>query len=78
MKYYITVQQLKDVLNYIECDRCHKIYSDIIETQEFLSIDFTGGYASYFEDGIQYHADICDKCKMELLGKYLKPVNLVQ
>ena len=28
----------------IECDKCHNIYKDPMEIQEFLIVDFIGGY----------------------------------
>lgn len=62
----------------IQCDVCKKTYdyygdiNDSFETDEFLKIDFTGGYGSVFGDGTRVRAEICQHCLRKLLGKYLR------
>lgn len=61
----------------ITCDVCGKEYSiddgvDVFEAQEFLRIDFTGGYDSVFGDGTKVQAEICQHCLKKRLGKYLR------
>jgi hypothetical protein len=53
-----------------ECDRCHKKYDidvESFETQEFHHINFTGGFASVFGDGVHVECDLCQKCLKELI-----------
>lgn len=52
----------------IECDKCHIIYKDSMEIQEFLIIDFIGGYKSIFGDGNHIKADICQYCLQKMLN----------
>jgi hypothetical protein len=46
----------------VECDRCHNRYTDPMEIQEFLYINFRGGYLSVFGDENTIKADICQHC----------------
>lgn len=55
----------------IECDFCHKSFSpdkDWEETQEFLHINFVGGFRSVFGDTYRVQCDICQGCLLKLLG----------
>jgi hypothetical protein len=59
----------------VECDVCHQTYDckeEIYETQEFLHINFTGGYESVFGDMNKVECDICQHCLKRLLGEYLR------
>ena len=56
----------------IECDKCHNIYTDIMDIQEFLIINFTGGFESVFGDGTEIKADICQHCLKKLLNGVYK------
>ena len=59
----------------IECDVCHQTYGckdEMFEIQEFLHIDFVGGYQSTFGDMSRVQCDICQYCLERLLGKYLR------
>lgn len=56
----------------ISCDCCHKEYSDVMDTQEFLFIDSVGGYNSAIGDEVHYKCDLCSACIKRLLGKYLR------
>jgi antitoxin CcdA len=69
------IRQMVNVNNNVECDVCHKSFdteTDIFETQEFLYINFRGGYGSVFGDGNKVQCEICQHCLKELLGKYLR------
>jgi hypothetical protein len=57
-------------ITYVTCDKCGIIYSasDDLEIQEFLHIDFVGGYNSVFGDMIKVHCDICQHCLKEMIG----------
>jgi len=55
----------------IQCDKCKVRYNDVMETQEFLFINFVGGYNSIFGDGDKIEGDICQHCFKEVLGEYL-------
>ena len=69
----------------ITCDVCKKTYyyrkddnsnnnDDIMEIQEFLNINFRGGYCSIFGDDVLMRGDICQHCLKEKLGEYLVTV----
>lgn len=69
---YEDVQLTQKIPTSITCDRCNKTYGedDVLETQEFHRIHFTGGYASVFGDETQVDCDLCQHCLKELIGKY--------
>jgi hypothetical protein len=46
--------------------------NDFYEYQEFLSIQFTGGYGSIFGDEANCELDLCQYCVKELLGSWLR------
>ena len=53
-----------------EYKSCGKEYFediDIFEMQEFLSINFTGGYSSVFGDMNQVECDICQSCLKSMI-----------
>lgn len=57
----------------IKCDICGNVYDiddNIIETQEFLNIDFVGGYGSVFGDMNRVQCDICQHCLYDMISKY--------
>lgn len=62
----------------IQCDRCKILFDDFIEIQEFLNIDFIGGYGSIFGDGSHVECDICQTCLQHLLGKALRVEQVVK
>ena len=49
------------------CDICKASTSETMLMQEFLNINFIGGYASVFGDGEQVNFDICDKCLFKII-----------
>lgn len=52
------------------CDKCGKTYDDvedILEVQEFLKIDFVGGFGSVFGDGTRVMANICQHCLKKMM-----------
>lgn len=54
----------------VQCDRCRKEYdAPDFETQEFLHIKFTGGYASIFGDGVEVECDLCQHCLHKMIGE---------
>jgi len=63
-----------------QCDRCKKEYAmptidnvnTVLETQEFLHIRFTGGYASVFGDETTVECDLCQHCLKSLIGEYVR------
>ena len=68
------IRQTVKVNGAIECDVCHKGFDpevDIFETQEFLCIDFRGGYGSVFGDENKVQCDICQHCLKELIKDIL-------
>ena len=64
----------QQVLDGIECDKCHKFYKidNIFEIQEFHHINFNGGYGSIFGDGDKIQCDICQYCLKEMIGDFCK------
>jgi len=65
-----------------KCDKCKKDYlasdnndNGIYELQEFLHIDYHGGYGTVFEDGIdgiKIKADICQHCVEKAFGDCIR------
>lgn len=76
MKIKNKVQTEVEVLVAVECDRCKKVYTDIYEIQEFLCINFTGGYASVFGDMNKIDCDICQHCLKEMINGIYREVEL--
>lgn len=76
MKITKTVLEPKEEVVAIKCDRCLIEYSDPMEIQEFLLIDFVGGYGSAFEDGDRIQADICQYCLKGWLGNSYRTTDL--
>ena len=70
--------QIKDFLIGYRCDKCGSTYGcedgdyGVFETQEFLHINFTGGYASVFGDMNHVEADICQKCLKEMIKDFAR------
>jgi hypothetical protein len=69
MKKYKTIKEPTTVLSSVTCDKCKKKYDseDIPELQEFLYINFVGGYGSVFGDGYRVECDICQYCLKEMI-----------
>jgi hypothetical protein len=72
MKNYREVNKVEKELISMVCDRCHKTEDDVMELQEWLKLDFVGGFQSIFGDGNQYRLDLCQKCMKELFGTYVR------
>lgn len=53
----------------IECDKCKKMYDNIMDMQEFIHIGFTGGYGSVWGDGNTVEVDLCQNCGLEIFDK---------
>ena len=73
MKHFIEEQQTVKVLDSITCDICGTTYDveNFIESQEFLFVDFVGGYGSIFGDMTHVKCDICQHCLKKMIdGKY--------
>lgn len=72
MKKFVTITKQEEKLNSIICDVCEKEFDaeDFLQTQEFLHIDFFGGYGSVFGDGNHIKCDICQECLKKMIGEY--------
>lgn len=71
------VQTEQKTVTAIQCDVCKKEYPceggiAMMETQEFVSFSFRGGYGSIFGDGSTVACDICQHCLKKLLGDNLR------
>lgn len=68
----IRVRQKQDVS--ITCDKCGQTtgVDDILEYQEYYTIDFIGGVGSIFGDMIRVECDLCQTCLEELLCPYYR------
>ena len=75
-KHKETVSHEHEVVDCVVCDVCGKEFTDIMDTQEFLYIRFTGGFQGAFADMGEYEADICSNCVKTLLGQYIREVNV--
>lgn len=56
----------------IVCSVCKKEITDIMEAQEAVSIQISGGYSSVFGDGAEGRLDICQHCLKEKLGEFIE------
>ena len=56
-----------EFLDSLECDICHTNYDDVMEIQEFIKINYSGGYQSVFGDGNRLKIDICQHCFKRIL-----------
>ena len=73
MKKYRQAKTPHYVLDSIVCDACKVEYDDPMDMQEFLSYKDSAGYgANFFRDMDSLELDLCEKCKFELLGKYIR------
>ena len=66
----------------VTCDVCKKTYKldgndDIIEAQEFVYVNFLGGFGSVFGDGVEMELQVCQHCFKEKFGDYVRCVNCV-
>ena len=64
----------------IQCDVCKLIYEYntedyVAEIQEFVHINFVGGYTSVFGDSFSVELDICQHCFKKKLGDYARIMN---
>ena len=62
---------IMEIVNSVKCDRCGREDDDPMEIQEYLPIDFVGGFNSIFGDMEKYTGDFCQRCVMRILGGYL-------
>ena len=62
---------MMEIVNSVTCDRCGREDSDPLEIQEYLPLDFVGGFNSVFGDMEKYTGDICQRCLKAVLGNYL-------
>jgi len=67
-----TVEVEKKTLKSVVCDCCKVEFSEVMDIQEFLYIDFVGGYGSIFGDGDNVTAEICQACVKSKLGEFLR------
>ncbi len=59
----------------ISCDKCQKSFTEgttegDFEIQEFLKIDYIGGYTSIFGDGEHVKLDICQYCLHDMVKDF--------
>ncbi|MCK5023832.1 MAG: hypothetical protein KAS04_06660 [Candidatus Aenigmarchaeota archaeon] len=60
----------------VTCDKCGKETPDLLDFQEWLYIDFVGGYASIFGDFTKVQAEICQECLLEIIGGFCRKEEL--
>ena len=78
MKIYIEEAYTRKILDTIVCDCCKIVYEndnklkDVIEIEEFISIDKLNGYGSIFGDESKMKLDLCQNCVKKLLGEYIR------
>jgi len=83
MKMFATKTTQVQELEAVVCDCCKVLYysefyapdnynpNHFGELDEFLHVDFTGGYFSIFGDMSKVQGDFCQTCVKKLLGKFL-------
>jgi len=60
------------------CDVCKTSYNkqqdpnDVLELQEFVYIDFVGGYGSVFGDMDRHQLDVCQHCLKKAFGQFFR------
>jgi len=59
------------VVDSVRCDCCGREDNNELEMQEYLAIDFVGGYMSVFGDGTEFTGDFCQHCVKAMMGSYL-------
>lgn len=59
-------------LLFVKCGRNADAAQNIFEFQEFLSLDYMGGYASIIGDETRFQLDLCQHCVKELLLPYAR------
>jgi len=72
---YESQQIEQEVAKTVVCDICKKEFDtvkDDMDVQEFVFINFIGGFNSVFGDGAKVEADICQDCINDKLGDYLR------
>lgn len=76
MRNFKSLQTVQQVLDSIVCDCCKtEVHSDdMFQFQERLSLNFSAGYGSVFNDGDVMECDLCQQCVQKLLGPYLRVV----
>lgn len=75
MRVYNSVEAVGGEELEVICDVCTTHYDpleDVLEVQEFISASGTGGYGSPFGDGNNWSIDICPRCAVNVLGKYIQ------
>lgn len=80
MQNHNMVQTERKELVEIICDKCGRVATskDITEWQEYLNIDFMGGYGSVFGDENVVTCDLCSHCLHELIGNFCYINNVKQ
>lgn len=70
------VKKVCSVPKSIICDKCGTEYkydtTDVLEIQEFLKIDFVGGYGSVFGDMFHVQCDLCQHCLLKMISQYAR------
>lgn len=74
MRTYKEVQTTVQELESATCDRCKKVYDDIMELQEFLHYENDAGYGSILGDGNKLRMDLCQYCVKEVLGPFIRVI----
>lgn len=74
MIFYKESLRIERKIDSIKCDICKKTYDDEMELEEFLNIDFVGGYLSIFGDEENFECNICQYCLKEKLGDFIRKV----
>lgn len=83
MKNTKIVVQERTITKSITCDICGKTYDletldGQLEEQEFLFIDFVGGYNSVFGDMERIECDVCQYCLKNMIGgKYRSSEDII-
>jgi hypothetical protein len=66
MKTFTKTEQIVEVLHNIQCDRCKRRDNDIMEMQEYYSLNQDVGYGGILGDGNIVRLDLCQYCFKEL------------
>lgn len=69
--------EIIEIVDSVVCDRCGREDNSHMEIQEYLAVDFVGGYNSVFGDMEKYTGDFCQRCVKAMMGNYLTKIEEV-
>ncbi len=66
MRNYIEAKETSLLLDTISCDRCKRLDNDVMQMQEYFSLNQDVGYGGILGDGNKVRLDLCQYCFKEM------------